>query len=187
MKPSGQRQAVRYCSHASSVAKSLWNCRRVLGNGGLAPFHTTHCGLLSQPDKQKSANVHLAAMRSCSERAANPASRSPDFSSFALANTSLRPENANRSAITDTSQSHRGNQYCCRANMMHLGPPVQLAIGSQHFLQLVREPFLETVSSRRPPDLHVGVDRYPCLRFSVEGFDVKVESALLAHEADARL
>ena len=29
MKPSGQRQAARYCSQASSVAKSLWNCRRV--------------------------------------------------------------------------------------------------------------------------------------------------------------
>jgi hypothetical protein len=32
---SGQRQAARYASQASSVAKSLWNCRRFLGNGGL--------------------------------------------------------------------------------------------------------------------------------------------------------
>jgi len=30
--PSGQRHAAKYCWQASSVAKSLWNWRSVLGN-----------------------------------------------------------------------------------------------------------------------------------------------------------
>src|SRR5207247_2608891 len=33
-KPSSQRQAAKYCWHASSLANFAWNSRKVFGNGG---------------------------------------------------------------------------------------------------------------------------------------------------------
>ena len=61
----------------------------------------------------KSASLRFAATRSRSDRAAMPASWSPDFSSLALANSSRRSEKSNRSII-NRSRKLASDYFICK-------------------------------------------------------------------------